>query len=208
MRRLVRDHSCRLWAFGAFLVIWLEGPGLGRAQASSRRSSAPTGKRWSASRGRAHDWQGMGAGRRRGVGATDGAATGCLGPVLVFRGGSGSRVPLGRGLGGVAPMGRPLGLAKAPCSRERSWRMGWVLRTWPPEEIFTRVMAAAPSFAPTPRRLSGARARTGPSLSPGPGSRRIGVGRRSRPAGCQSRLGRPSLPGRPVGRCRSARHER
>jgi hypothetical protein len=40
MRRLVRDHSCRLWAFGAFLVIWLEGPGLGRAQAFKEEQRA------------------------------------------------------------------------------------------------------------------------------------------------------------------------
>ena len=33
--------------------------------------------------------------------------------------------------------GRPPALAKAPCSRERSWRIGWTLRTSPPAEIST-----------------------------------------------------------------------
>ena len=33
--------------------------------------------------------------------------------------------------------GLPPGLEKAPCSRDRSWRIGWTLMISPPDEIST-----------------------------------------------------------------------
>ena len=86
-------------------------------------------------------------------------------------------------LGGVQAAlmrwGRPPGLAKAPCSRERSWRMGWVLMTSPPEEIST----TSPTIAICTWRRRCARCRPG-SWSPA----KLIAAARSRP--CGSPLGR------------------
>ena len=41
--------------------------------------------------------------------------------------------------------GRPLGVAKAPCSLARSWRMGWTRMTFPSQEICTEPATMATS---------------------------------------------------------------
>ena len=41
--------------------------------------------------------------------------------------------------------GRPSGVAKAPCSLERSWRMAWTLMTLPLAEIWTEPATMATS---------------------------------------------------------------